>query len=149
LPDSLAKGEKLNAHKKVGLEGARVLVAEDEYFIAYDLVEALREAGANPVGPVASVAEAHARLDEGGFDAAVLDMNLRGEKVFAFAERLEAQHLPYILVSGYSRASVPQSLHSAPHLEKPVACSKIIATLVDRLSWEGGGAVAPRRRADP
>ncbi|MEO6092586.1 MAG: response regulator [Novosphingobium sp.] len=125
-------------NKLANLEGVRVLVAEDEYFIAFDLVEALREAGADLVGPVATLAEAQARFDEGGIDVAVLDMNLHGEKVFPFAERLEAQHVPYVIVSGYSRDALPLSLRSAPHLEKPVACDRIIAAVIERLAREKG-----------
>lgn len=41
-----------------GLEGLRLLVVEDEYFIAIDTAEKLAAAGAIVVGPVATVEDA-------------------------------------------------------------------------------------------
>jgi hypothetical protein len=68
------------------LEGRRILVAEDEYLIAFDVRDALVHAGAEVLGPVPSVDDAAALLErETDIDAAVLDVNLRGDMVFAVA----------------------------------------------------------------
>lgn len=115
------------------LTGKRILIVEDEYYLADDLREALRAAGAEVVGPAASIAEAEARLDEGGFDAALLDMNLRGETARPLAARLLAEKLPFLIVSGYSEGTLPPELAAAPHLEKPVNCSHAVALLAKML----------------
>ncbi|WP_330218360.1 response regulator [Methylobacterium sp. WSM2598] len=61
----------------------RVLVVEDEYFIADDMAQALGRLGAVVVGPAPSRDAAMALIDGGArIDAAVLDINLRGETVF-------------------------------------------------------------------
>ena len=54
------------------LKGARVLVVEDEYFQADDLVRALGSAGAETVGPVGTLAEAEHCLEVETLDGAVL-----------------------------------------------------------------------------
>ena len=49
-------------NKLAGLGGVRVLVVEDEYFIAQDLRSSLEAAGASVVGPVGDVAAGMALL---------------------------------------------------------------------------------------
>lgn len=70
------------------LEGARVLIVEDEFFIADDLARALRNAGADTIGPVSSIREAEILMRRGHLDSAILDLNLHGEMAGDFAERL-------------------------------------------------------------
>lgn len=50
---------------QASLAGRKVLVVEDEYLIADDLAEMLKEAGANVVGPAASLPIAMRILDHG------------------------------------------------------------------------------------
>ena len=83
------------------VQGARVLILEDEYFIADDLARALREAGGEPVGPVSTVKQAEELVALGGLDAAILDLNLRGEMASDFIRRLATAELPCLIVSGY------------------------------------------------
>ncbi len=71
--------------------GKKVLVAEDDYFIAKGLVRHLAQAGAAVVGPVPTVADALAAVEGGGIDAAVLDINLRGDLVYPVADALLAR----------------------------------------------------------
>ncbi len=54
----------------------RVLVVEDEYMIAMDLVSTLEQLGYIPAGPAGSVAEAIAMLEREGVDLALLDETL-------------------------------------------------------------------------
>ena len=61
-----------------GLTGKRILIVEDEYFIAADLKRALAEAGAIVVGPAGTLASAQALVDD-DIDLALLDVNLDGE----------------------------------------------------------------------
>jgi CheY-like chemotaxis protein len=61
----------------------RVLVVEDEYFLADDMARALRKIGVEVVGPVGTRAQALDLLISGEqLAGAVLDINLRGENVF-------------------------------------------------------------------
>jgi CheY-like chemotaxis protein len=58
------------------LRGARILVVEDEPFIAFDLMMAIEEAGAVAIGPAATVAEALDFIGNDPPDGAILDVNL-------------------------------------------------------------------------
>lgn len=101
------------------LNGVKVLVVEDEYFLADDLSRSLAKAGAEVVGPIGSPDEANAKVSEGAFDCAVIDMNLRGEFTFAMAERLRAAGVPFIVATGYNQASLPDAMKNVPRIEKP------------------------------
>jgi CheY-like chemotaxis protein len=58
------------------LSGARILVVEDEPFIAFDLMMAIEEAGAIAIGPAATIAEALDFIGNQPPDGAILDVNL-------------------------------------------------------------------------
>ena len=112
------------------LAGTRVLVVEDEYYLADDLSRALSRAGAEVVGPVGSIDEADCKVREGAFDCAVLDMNLRGDFAFAVAERLGGAGIPFVVATGYNQSSLPEALASAPREEKPFAPREVVDLLV-------------------
>src|SRR5690349_19513015 len=103
------------------LSGTRVLIVEDEYYLADDLSRSLSIAGAQVLGPVGSLEDAESRVSEGGFDFAVVDMNLRGDFAYAVAERLEGIGVPFVITTGYNQASLPQGLKDVPRVEKPFA----------------------------
>jgi CheY-like chemotaxis protein len=96
------------------LGALRILIVEDEYYVADDLARALEGLGATVLGPVATLVEAERLVEEGCFDCAVLDMNLRGEMAFPIADRLEAKGIPFVVASGYNSASLPRPLQRRP-----------------------------------
>ena len=102
------------------LTGRRVLVVEDEFFIADDLARALTALGAEVVGPVPTRDEALEELSGAGrIDLAVLDINLRGEPVFPVADALAASGVPFVFATGYEEATVPERFRHVPRWEKP------------------------------
>jgi DNA-binding NarL/FixJ family response regulator len=58
------------------LEDRRVLIVEDEPFIAFDLADAIEDAGGIVLGPAATVREALALIATERVEAAILDVNL-------------------------------------------------------------------------
>jgi CheY-like chemotaxis protein len=92
-----------------GLHGRRLLVVEDEYLVAADLTESLEEMGAQVVGPVGSVEAAleKVRTDGHRLDGAVLDVNLRGERVYPVAEALAAHGVPFVFTTGVRQGRDP------------------------------------------
>jgi DNA-binding response OmpR family regulator len=101
------------------LAGRRILVVEDEMMIAILLDEALRSLGGTVVGPVGKLEAAKRLATEEMFDAAVLDINIRGGQVFPVAAILEARGIPYVLASGYSDWVLPEHMQGKPRLTKP------------------------------
>ena len=119
------------------LEGARVLIVEDEFYLADDLARALRNAGAEPIGPVGSVAEAENLVERRLVDAAIVDLNLHGNIASDFVERLEARELPCIIVSGYSEEALPEDVSDVLSLQKPVDPDSVIKSLATELARVG------------
>jgi DNA-binding NtrC family response regulator len=114
------------------LQGARVLVLEDEFFLADDLVRTLREKGAEPVGPANSVRQAETLLAREHLDAAILDLNLHGEMASDFVERIAAS-LPCLIVSGYGNDAVAERIRHLPRVEKPVSPVSVVNSLAAQM----------------
>jgi len=112
------------------LHGHRILVVEDEYLIADDLRTALEMAGAEVLGPVPSVADAEELIaSDPAIDAALLDVNVRGEQIFAVADRLIELGVPFVFATGYDQASIPDRYSDRPRLEKPIKSRQIVSIL--------------------
>ena len=110
----------MSAYPNPSLAGRRVLVVEDEYFLADDLTQALVQIGAEVIGPVPTREEALDLLAvAGSIDLAVLDINLEGEAVFPVADILSEQEVPFLFATGYDQASVPARYQHVPCWEKP------------------------------
>lgn len=112
-------GENQHPDQAVTLDGLTVLIVEDEYYIADDLRIALRNAGANVRGPAATIAQAEALVRGGGFDCAVVDLNLHGDSVVPLALELSASGIPFAIATGYGNPAVPPELHHVTRIEKP------------------------------
>lgn len=102
------------------LNGLRVLVAEDEGLVALEIAHTLERLGCRVVGPVPRVKDVIRLAREGEFDAAVLDVNLRGEYVFVALPELMVRSIPVVLATGYSDLNLlPSEFQGLPRLSKP------------------------------
>ena len=101
------------------LHNMRILIVEDEYYLATDLADALRERGAEVIGPVGTLDDALQALESRWIDRAILDVNLRGEMSFPIADRLEATGIPYVIATGYAADTLPERFRTKPRIEKP------------------------------
>lgn len=79
------------------LNGASVLVAEDEPFIALDLAFAIEDAGGIVVGPAATGEEALALVGSVTVTAAILDVNLVDGDCSRLVEVLLSLDIPFII----------------------------------------------------
>lgn len=116
--------------------GNRVLVVEDEPVIAAEIASALRQAGMEVIGPAGSVRQALALLEDGGCDAAVLDVNMRGETTEPVARRLRASKIRFATISGYNKDQLPPAFGPEPHLVKPLQSEFVVATVKRCLSGD-------------
>jgi DNA-binding NtrC family response regulator len=110
-------------------DGPLVLIVEDELLIAASLEIALDMKGYRILGPAATVAEAEALLDTQRPDMALIDYRLATTTTEALLPRLDAEHIPVCVLSGYSRSQLPAAY--APHalLEKPFPMQKLMTML--------------------
>ncbi len=84
----------------------RVLVVEDEFFIAMELMSVLIDGGFEVIGPVTTVALALESIKRHQPDAAVLDVNLDGESVTPVAHLLHSLGVPFVLATSLNRADL-------------------------------------------
>jgi CheY-like chemotaxis protein len=130
-----------NATDGPPLAGRRVLVVEDEYLIADDLAELLRRAGAELIGPAASLPKAVRLLEHGEKpDAAVLDINLRGIDVFPLVDQLAQRDVPMLFLTGYGAHNIPPRFSHIRRCEKPMEVSTVVSALGDLLNAEPAAA---------
>jgi DNA-binding response OmpR family regulator len=114
--------------------GCRILVVEDDPMLAMNVEQLLEDAGCAVVGPCATVGRALEIASRGGMDAAILDVNLRGEMIFPVADRLAEAGIPFVIVSGHSRDLLPPRHRGCRYLSKPFADNDLIATVQTMLS---------------
>lgn len=114
------------------LSGAVVLVVEDEYLLALDLKIEIERAGAVVVGPVGRLADALDLANRATpLDAAVLDVDLRGDTVFPVADVLAERGIPFVFASGRDHSEMPERHRVATRLAKPVVPGDLLARLAD------------------
>ncbi|MFC4308866.1 response regulator [Steroidobacter flavus] len=105
---------------KIPLDGIRVLVVEDDYFIADEICSTLREHGAEIVGPSPDVEHGLQMVRSNDIDCAVLDINLQGDYAFGIASELRQRGTPAIFATGYDVSVLPGEFSDSIRLEKPV-----------------------------
>lgn len=125
------------------LNGALVLVAEDEPFIALDVAMAIEDAGGEVAGPAASVSEALALIEARKIDGAILDVNLIDGDITPVAEAILRLGIPVVLQSGIG---LPPELAArfpdAVFHSKPCVASNLVAQLA-KLIFKDDPAAQP------
>lgn len=102
------------------LEARRVLVVEDEFYLARDLAETLKAQGAAIMGPFPRRDAALAALAGETPDCAVIDVNLGGGADFGLADELQARGVPFLFFTGYDPEVIPERFSGVRRMEKPV-----------------------------
>ena len=78
----------------------RVLVAEDEMIIGYDLCDTVSEAGYLVEGPFDNLSSAMLAFQKSKPDIAILDVQLGDGSVYPLAEQMMAENVKVIFHSG-------------------------------------------------
>lgn len=102
-----------------------ILIVEDEPLIAMMLEDFLDSLGHRVHATCDSVKEALEAVDLGGFDLAILDVNLKGENVWPVAARLREKNLPFVLATGGHVDPPPSEFAGAPVIEKPYTLDRV------------------------
>src|SRR3954463_11820192 len=111
----------MNAETQESLNGAKVLVLEDETLVSMMVEDMLLDLGCEVVGPFAKLDQALAFMDSGDsqIDAALLDVNLGGVRSFPMAEARAGKGVPFVFTPGYDESGLPAVGRGPPTLRKP------------------------------
>jgi CheY-like chemotaxis protein len=123
----------------VSLQGVRLLLVEDEAMVAIMLEEMLAGLGCEVVGVAGSVAQGLDATEDADqrLDAAILDVNLGGEKVYPVADRLAAKGVPFMFSTGYGLAGIAPDYARIPALAKPYGPEALEQALLSVLRGRG------------
>ena len=106
-----------------------ILVVEDEFIIGMMLCQELERAGAVPIGPLSSVADAVKKIEAKTVDLVILDAKLAGGSGGDLVACLKDRGIPYVVVSGYEKAGLPRELKGAPFVAKPVSMTLLLEAI--------------------
>ena len=110
------------------------MVVEDELLVSMLIEDLLADLGCTVVGPYTNVSDAEAAAPDVKADLAVLDVNLRGVKVYPVAEILSKRGIPFLLLSGYGNDAIPCDRPQWRACSKPFKADELIRLLVEQLA---------------
>ncbi|HSP24895.1 MAG TPA: response regulator [Saliniramus sp.] len=106
----------------------RILILEDDPFIALDLAQIVETLGHEVVDVCNCIAAARRQVDN-RVEFALLDIDVRDGKSFSIATALEERGIPFAFVSGSLPEDLPYSLRRAPFITKPFREAAILRSL--------------------
>jgi DNA-binding response OmpR family regulator len=119
----------------VSLLGRRILVVENDPILGLGYEDILIGAGAEVIGPVASVAEAEDIVNENDISAALLDIRLDDGEVWPVARLLARKSVPFAFCTGFFDPNGLQATWPGrPVLGKPTNPQRLINTLANMLA---------------
>lgn len=124
--------DKPNGGRKVTklLNGLRILLIEDDAFIALDCQEGLLDAGAGTVELAKSKKAVLDLLATGTFDVAVVDIQLGSESGIPIAEILAGKDIPVVFCTGSpDQALLPAPLKQFRIVAKPYNMAELIEAI--------------------
>lgn len=105
---------------------ARILIVEDEPLIAMMLEDFVEMLDHSCAASVDNVADAESAIQDGNFDFAILDVNLRdGEPSWPVADALAAAGIPFVFASGGQLDTPPDRHRNRPFLHKPFTLESV------------------------
>ena len=109
------------------LANLRILVVEDEAFIALEIEEQLRWFGCEVIGPVGRLERALELARASALDGALLDVTIKGGFSFPVATELRQRDVPIVFSTGYAPESLPAAFQGLPCLRKPFSAKQLEA----------------------
>ena len=107
-------------------ETRSILIVEDEPLIAMMLEDFLDSLGHKVVASCDSVSDALAQVEQGGFDVAIIDVQLKdGESVWPVADKLAESGTPFVVATGGHVEPPPAAHADVPTLTKPYTIDSI------------------------
>jgi CheY-like chemotaxis protein len=104
----------------------RILVIEDEFFVAAHIEHLLEGEGLEVIGPVGSLQEAMELARTETVDGALLDVNIEGGRIDDVAAILTQKQVPFVFVTAYGRHNLPPAHSGVTIVEKPFTDEDLI-----------------------
>jgi CheY-like chemotaxis protein len=112
------------------LNGARIMIVEDEPLIALDLAQLVMDAGGVVTGTARLKKEAASLIKSAGFDVALLDVRLPDGDSFSVARKLAEKGIPFVFCTGDNvEAAQFSQWPDAPVVAKPHDGAAIISSI--------------------
>ncbi len=113
------------------LAGCRLLIVEDNFFVAQAVSDAVEGAGGEVLGPFATVVDALENLtDMTAIDGAILDIGLTEEDSYPLAAALQTTHIPFMFLTAVEKSRLPERFASSPHMAKPFTDAGLVDMLI-------------------
>lgn len=124
-----ARGED-HSEVSASLDAKTVLVIEDQFLIAIDTEQALRNAGAVDVRLASSVRDALEMLTSFVPDVVVLDFVLGDGTGSDVAKVLTERQVPFVFATGYGdNVPIPGPYRHVPTVRKPFSVDDLVSQL--------------------
>jgi DNA-binding response OmpR family regulator len=107
--------------------GRKILLVEDEILICLLIETILSDAGYE-VAVANTIDEAMDAVDAGPLAAAILDLNLKGKKVYPVAEKLAAAEIPFVFATGGGAKDI-DGFKDRPWVGKPFQEVELLAAV--------------------
>ncbi len=114
--------------RNVDLGRRRILVVEDEYLLALDIVDQIENHNGIVIGPVETLEQGLNALRDEDPDACIV--NLGPDKVYDLADRLLEQDVPFVFASSETREAIPDRFNGVPLHSKPLDMIKAAVGLI-------------------
>lgn len=111
------------------LTGRKIFLVEDSPVVSSFAEDVLAELGCEVVGPAANMASARELAQEATMDGAIVDLRIRGDKIFPICEILAGRGVPFVITSGYADWTMPEKWQDRPQLPKPYTLGDVEAAL--------------------
>jgi|SRR5690349_16587625 len=106
-----------------------ILIVEDEPLIAMMLEDFLESLGHNVHASCENVADALGQIEQGGFELAILDVNLNGQTAWPVAHKLREKGIPFVIATGGHVEPPPAEFLNVPVIEKPYTVDRVTPAL--------------------
>jgi DNA-binding response OmpR family regulator len=118
--------------------GKRILIVEDEALVAMLVEDIVEDLGGIPIGPASTIEKGLSLALSESIDAAVLDVNIRGESIGPVARLLSERRIPIVVTSGYGAQANLDGVAADVIFEKPFDADQLANALVE-LTKAGSG----------
>lgn len=112
------------------LKGKRVIVVEDEFAVLLMLEDVLASFGCVVADTASKLEDAMEKAGRCEVDAALLDINLAGKKIYPAAEIFRQRNVPIVFSTGYGLAGIEPEWAHCSVLQKPFRDEDLAKALI-------------------